>query len=94
MPQRNWPITGLSRGFGRIMIEQLLARGDRVAGTVRNLWVVDDLKATYGDRLSLVKLDLSEIEKGLATDPAWRCSASTSAAHRKKTHHLQGETRA
>src|ERR1700730_5520772 len=31
------------------------------------------------------------VEKRLATNPAWRCSASMSAAHRKKTHHLQGE---
>jgi NAD(P)-dependent dehydrogenase (short-subunit alcohol dehydrogenase family) len=27
MPQRNWLITGVSSGFGRIMTEQLLARG-------------------------------------------------------------------
>jgi NAD(P)-dependent dehydrogenase (short-subunit alcohol dehydrogenase family) len=33
MPQRNWLITGVSSGFGRIMTEQLLARGDRIAGT-------------------------------------------------------------
>ena len=94
MPQRNWLITGVSCGFGRIMTEQLLARGDRIAGTARNLSVMDDLKAKYGDRLWLAKLDLSEIEKRLATNPAWRCSASMSAAHRKKTHHLQGETHA
>jgi len=25
MPQRNWLITGVSSGFGRIMTEQLLA---------------------------------------------------------------------
>ena len=31
-----------------------------------------------GDRLWLAKLDLSEIEKRLATNPAWRCSASMS----------------
>jgi NAD(P)-dependent dehydrogenase (short-subunit alcohol dehydrogenase family) len=31
MPQRNWRITGVSSGFGRIMTEQLLARGDRIA---------------------------------------------------------------
>ncbi len=60
------------------MTEQLLARGDRIAGTVRNLSVMDDLKAKYGDRLWLAKLDLSEIEKRLATNPAWRCSASMS----------------
>jgi NAD(P)-dependent dehydrogenase (short-subunit alcohol dehydrogenase family) len=31
MPRRNWLITGVSSGFGRIMTEQLLARGDRTA---------------------------------------------------------------
>ena len=51
MPQRNWLITGVSSGFGRIMTEQLLARGDRIAGTVRDLSVIDDLKAEHGDRL-------------------------------------------
>ena len=45
MPRRNWLITGVSSGFGRIMTEQLLARGDRIARTVRNLSVMDDLKA-------------------------------------------------
>ena len=60
MPQRNWLITGVSSGFGRIMTEQLLARGDRIAGTVRDLSVMNDLKAEYGDRLWLAELDLSE----------------------------------
>ena len=32
MPQRNYLITGVSSGFGRIMTEQLLVRGDRVVG--------------------------------------------------------------
>jgi short-subunit dehydrogenase len=49
MPQRNWLITGASSGFGRIMTEQLLARGDRVAGTVRDLSVMNKLKVEYGD---------------------------------------------
>jgi NAD(P)-dependent dehydrogenase (short-subunit alcohol dehydrogenase family) len=72
MPQRNWLITGVSSGFGRIMTEQLLARGDRIAGTVRNLSVMDDLKAKYGDRLWLAELDLSEIAsiRGVV-DRAW-----------------------
>ena len=94
MPQRNRLITGVSSGLGRIMTEQLFARGDRIAGTVRNLSVMDDLRAKYDDRLWLAKLDLSEIEKRLATNPAWRSSAIISAAHRKKTHHPQGETHA
>ncbi|HWN49716.1 MAG TPA: SDR family NAD(P)-dependent oxidoreductase [Xanthobacteraceae bacterium] len=72
MPQRNRLITGVSSGFGRIMTEQLLVRGDRIAGTVRNLSVMDDLKAKYGDRLWLAELDLSEIAsiRGVV-DRAW-----------------------
>jgi NAD(P)-dependent dehydrogenase (short-subunit alcohol dehydrogenase family) len=72
MPQRNWLITGVSSGFGRIATEQLLARGDRIAGSVRNLSVMDELKAKYGDRLWLAELDLSEIAsiRGVV-DRAW-----------------------
>jgi len=32
---KTWFITGTSSGFGRIMTEKLLARGDRVAATLR-----------------------------------------------------------
>ena len=78
MPQRNWLITGVSSGLGRVKTEQLLARGERIAGAVRDLSVTTDLKAEYGDRLWLAALGLSEIEKRLATNPAWRCSASMS----------------
>jgi NAD(P)-dependent dehydrogenase (short-subunit alcohol dehydrogenase family) len=72
MPQRNWLITGVNSGFGRIMTEQLLARGDRIAGTVRDLSVMNDLKAEYGDRLWLAELDLSEIASiRSVVDRAW-----------------------
>jgi len=37
MLERAWFITGISSGFGRLMTEQLLKRGDRVAGTARQL---------------------------------------------------------
>ena len=60
MPQRNWFITGVSSGFGRVMAEQLLARGDRVAGTVRDVSVMKDLKWEHGKRLWLAELDLSQ----------------------------------
>jgi NAD(P)-dependent dehydrogenase (short-subunit alcohol dehydrogenase family) len=50
MAQRAWFITGVNSGFGREMTEQLLERGDRVAGTVRNLDSVRDLTEKYGDR--------------------------------------------
>lgn len=60
MTQRNWFITGISSGFGRHLAEQLLQRGDRVAGTVRQLSKVDDLKSRYGDRLWLTALDVTD----------------------------------
>ncbi|TFW13788.1 SDR family oxidoreductase [Duganella callida] len=56
----NWMITGISSGFGRLMAEQLLARGERVAGTVRKLDSVADLTARYGDRLWLAQLDVRD----------------------------------
>lgn len=59
--QRTWLITGISSGFGRIMAEQLLANGDRVAGTVRDLSTVLDLKESYPQLLWVAKLDLSDI---------------------------------
>jgi NAD(P)-dependent dehydrogenase (short-subunit alcohol dehydrogenase family) len=40
----NWFITGINAGFGRELTEQLLARGERVAGTVRKTGSVDDLR--------------------------------------------------
>jgi len=72
MPKRNWLITGVSSGFGRIMTEQLLARGDRVAGTVRDLSVMAELKTEHGDRLWLAELDLSEtVSVRGVVDRAW-----------------------
>jgi NADP-dependent 3-hydroxy acid dehydrogenase YdfG len=47
MATQTWLITGVNSGFGREMTEQLLARGDRVAGTVRKMDAMSDLKAKY-----------------------------------------------
>lgn len=69
---RTWLITGISSGFGRVMAEKLLAAGDRVAGTLRNLAVADDLKARFGDRLWLATLDLTHTDEIRPTvDAAW-----------------------
>jgi NAD(P)-dependent dehydrogenase (short-subunit alcohol dehydrogenase family) len=57
---KTWFITGVNSGFGRHMTEQLLARGDHVAGTVRKLDAMNDLKARYGDLLWLAHLDLTD----------------------------------
>jgi NAD(P)-dependent dehydrogenase (short-subunit alcohol dehydrogenase family) len=60
MAQRTWLITGVNSGFGCHMTEQLLARGDRVSGTVRDLAAMEGLRARYSDLLSLAHLDLTD----------------------------------
>jgi NAD(P)-dependent dehydrogenase (short-subunit alcohol dehydrogenase family) len=60
MTQRTWLITGISSGFGRHLTQQLLARGDRVVGTVRNPDAADDLKARYGGLLRVLRLDVTD----------------------------------
>lgn len=56
---KTWLITGASSGLGRLMCEKLLARGDRVVASVRNITALDDLAATYGEHLQVMMLDLS-----------------------------------
>jgi NADP-dependent 3-hydroxy acid dehydrogenase YdfG len=55
---KTWFITGTSSGFGRILTEKLLARGDRVAATLRKTEALNDLKLQYGDRLWIEALDV------------------------------------
>lgn len=56
----DWFITGTSRGFGRVWTEAALARGDRVAATVRDLRQLDDLAAKYPDTLLPLQLDVTD----------------------------------
>jgi NAD(P)-dependent dehydrogenase (short-subunit alcohol dehydrogenase family) len=60
MTQRTWFITGVNSGFGRHMTEQLLARGDHVAGTIRKMDAMNDLKEKHGDLLWLAHLDVTD----------------------------------
>jgi NAD(P)-dependent dehydrogenase (short-subunit alcohol dehydrogenase family) len=55
---QTWFITGVASGFGKELAKQLLARGDRVAGTVRDPRGVDDLRDQYGERFWVAELDL------------------------------------
>jgi NAD(P)-dependent dehydrogenase (short-subunit alcohol dehydrogenase family) len=59
MTQRTWFITGVSSGFGRQLTEQLLARGDRVVGTVRDSGKVADLVERYPDAFRVEVLDVT-----------------------------------
>ncbi len=58
-----WFITGTSSGFGRLLTERLLDRGDRVAATLRRPEALDDLRTEYGDRLWLARLDVTDAEQ-------------------------------
>jgi len=57
---QTWLITGTSSGFGRILTERLLERGDRVAATLRRMNALNDLQAQYPDRLWVAPLDLTD----------------------------------
>jgi NAD(P)-dependent dehydrogenase (short-subunit alcohol dehydrogenase family) len=60
MTERTWFITGSSSGFGRLVVEQLLERGDRVAATARNTDSLSDLVEQYGDRIWTATLDVTD----------------------------------
>lgn len=56
---RHWFVTGASGGLGRHLTEHALQRGDRVTATVRRPETLQDLRETYGDRLTVEILDLA-----------------------------------
>ena len=55
-----WLVTGASRGFGRELTEQLLARGHRVAATLRRPEQLDDLAGRHQGRLWVRALDVTD----------------------------------
>jgi NAD(P)-dependent dehydrogenase (short-subunit alcohol dehydrogenase family) len=61
MSQRTWLITGVSSGFGRELTDQLLARGDRVVGTVRDVGKVADFVKRYPEAFHAETLDVTDI---------------------------------
>ena len=60
MSQRTWLITGVSSGFGRELTEQILERGDRVVGTVRDTGKVADLREHYPETFHAEVLDVTD----------------------------------
>jgi NADP-dependent 3-hydroxy acid dehydrogenase YdfG len=61
MAERTWFITGVSSGFGREMTTQLLTRGDRVVGTVRNTIKIEDLITQYPKTFYPEILDVTDV---------------------------------
>jgi NAD(P)-dependent dehydrogenase (short-subunit alcohol dehydrogenase family) len=67
MAVKTWFITGVNSGFGRQLTEQLLERGDRVAGTIRKTGSVDDLRQKYGEKFWVANLDVTDLPNVRAT---------------------------
>jgi NAD(P)-dependent dehydrogenase (short-subunit alcohol dehydrogenase family) len=62
-------ITGCSTGFGRVLAELLLARGERVVATARKPETLADLVAGHDERALALKLDITrgeDIERAMA----------------------------
>ncbi len=57
---RVWFITGTSSGFGRALSRAVLARGERVVATARDLAAVTDLLAIAPDRVLTARLDVTD----------------------------------
>lgn len=73
------------------MAERLLAAGDRVAGTLRDLSAADDLKAPCCDRLWLGALDLTHTSAIRPTvDAAWAAMDRVDVVVSAAGHRLLG----
>ncbi|MGX1788927.1 SDR family oxidoreductase [Bosea sp. NPDC055332] len=55
-----WLITGVSSGFGRLLAQKALARGDRIVGTSRKTDALAELRERYPERLHIIALDLRD----------------------------------
>jgi NAD(P)-dependent dehydrogenase (short-subunit alcohol dehydrogenase family) len=71
---KTWLITGCSSGFGRILADAALSRGDKVMLTARRPETLADLAARYPDQARAIALDVTK-----PGDPA-KAIAATEAA--------------
>jgi short-subunit dehydrogenase len=58
-PSRVWFITGTSTGFGRLLTEEVLKRGERVIATARDVSQLSRLTQQYPDRMQTLTLDVT-----------------------------------
>ncbi len=57
---KTWLITGCSSGFGRVLADAVLTRGDNLVATARNIDSLAPLKVRYGMNIRAVTLDVTQ----------------------------------
>ncbi|RJS91001.1 SDR family oxidoreductase [Salinisphaera sp. Q1T1-3] len=57
---RTYLVTGANSGFGRLVTQKLIARGDRIAALARRPEALDDLANSAGDRMIRLHMDLTD----------------------------------
>ncbi len=60
LPARVWLITGCSSGFGAALAAHVLARGQRVIATARNITTLDELVARHPENCRALALDVTD----------------------------------
>jgi short-subunit dehydrogenase len=55
-----WFITGTSTGFGHLLTEEMLKRGERVIATARDVSTLSRLTQQYPDRIQTLTLDVTK----------------------------------
>ncbi len=79
---RHWFITGASGGLGRHLVALALAEGDEVVATVRRPNTLSELSKTYGERLIVEPLDVTDREQ--VNRVIARCLARGTDRHRRQ----------
>ncbi|WP_244214380.1 SDR family NAD(P)-dependent oxidoreductase [Pedobacter jejuensis] len=72
--EKVWFITGSSRGLGRNITEAVLAKGDKVAATARNINALKDLEEKYPNQVLPIQLDVTDY-------PQVHSAVKTAVAH-------------
>lgn len=60
MSEQVWLVTGSSRGLGRDVVEAALSAGHKVVATARRTEALEALRATYGDQVMTLPLDVTD----------------------------------
>lgn len=63
---KTWLITGSTKGLGRAIVEQVLAQGDKVLATGRDLRALEPLETAYPETLRTFRLDVTDAAQATA----------------------------